>query len=279
VPTVSIITAAFAPSADYLAETVSGVQCQTLPRGWDLEWVVQEDGASPFLADRFSGLDYVRYEPNEAHLGIATTRNLALSRAAGDLIQVLDSDDVLLPGAIASLVPHFDDTDIHWAVGQADDLMPDGSRITWNSALDYGTVPAGIVNEWAEAHGGTWPIHCAGLMLRSLSLRAVGGWVGLPGGEDIAMFTVLSQISNGYNVDRTTWLYRQHPGQTTRLEGSGQLSAACRRWALQRAKAVQLTNMRFGPHGRFGHGQASHAVPVGPAVKAQRPIDAHPSAS
>ncbi len=272
-PTVSVITAAFAPSADHLAETILGVEQQTLPPGWDLEWVVQEDGAKPCLKDRFSTLKYCRYEQNDAHLGIAATRNLALGRALGDLIQVLDADDVLLPGALATLVAHFDDAHIHWAVGQADDLMPDGSRVTWDSALEYGIVPAGAANAWAESHGGNWPIHCAGLMLRSLSLRAIGGWVGLPGDEDIAMFAALSQITDGYNLDRTTWLYRQHPKQATRSGQTRHVSTACRRWALQRAKAVRLANMQFGEQGRFGYGQEGHDVPIGPAIKEQRSID------
>lgn len=109
---------------------------------------------------------------------------LALSRATGDLIQVLDQDDVLLPSALASLIPLFDGTPIHWAVGQADDLMPDGRRIEWESALPYGTIAAGTVNAWAEAHEANWPIHCAGLMLRTTALRAVGGWIGLPADEE-----------------------------------------------------------------------------------------------
>jgi glycosyltransferase involved in cell wall biosynthesis len=277
VPTVSIITAAFAPSADYLAETISGVGQQKLPPGWELEWVVQEDGASACLADRFAGLDYVRYGSNGAHLGITGTRNLALTRASGDLIQVLDSDDVLLPGALASLIPHFSDARIHWAVGQADDLMPDGTRIPWESALPYGTVAAGTVNAWADAHGGNWPIHCAGLMLRGTSLRALGGWAGLPVDEDLGMFAALSEITDGHNFDGITWLYRQHSQQVTRSGEASHLSAMCRRFALQRAKSVQLSHLNFSTAGQFG--QASHDVHVGPAAKGPRSIKAPATSS
>lgn len=270
-PTVSIITAAFAPGAAYLPDTIRSVKHQQMPSGWDLEWVVQEDGDFPSLAHHFTGLDYIRYEPNCAHLGIASTRNLALSRATGDLIQVLDSDDFLLPHALASLVPLFEDEQIHWAVGQADDLMPDETRIPWESALPYGTIPAGIVNTWAEAHGGNWPIHCAGLMMRSSSLRAVGGWVGLPGDEDTAMFAALSEVTDGHNFDGVTWLYRQHPQQTTRSNNTRHLGTDCRRFALQRAKAVRLSGLGF-THGTSGFGHALHEVQVGPAAKEQRPI-------
>jgi hypothetical protein len=171
---------------------------------------------------------------------------LAGKITTGDLIQVMDSDDVLLPGALASLIPQFEDESIHWAVGQADDLMPDGTRIPWQSALPYGTIPAGTVNAWAEAHGGNWPIHGAGLMLRGTSLRALGGWTGLPIDEDLGMFAALPEIGKGHNFDGVTWLYRQHPQQTTRSAAKRNLSETFRRFALQRAKAVHFADLNFG---------------------------------
>jgi glycosyltransferase involved in cell wall biosynthesis len=268
-PVLSIITAAFAPSAAYLGETISSVQEQEVPDGWQVEWIVQEDGAQPSLAHFFDNVPLAKYEANDAQLGIAATRNLALSRSAGDLVQVLDSDDVLLPGALTTLIPLFESHPIHWAVGQADDLMPDGSRVAWDSALSYGVIGPGIVNQWAEDHEGNWPIHCAGLMMRALSLRAIGGWVGLPGDEDVAMFAALSEISEGYNADRVTWLYRQHPQQITRSGATSHLSEACRRLSLQRAKAVRLSGLRFDGVGQFSFGHDVHQVVVGPALKQQ----------
>lgn len=272
-PTISIITAAYAPGAHYVDETIRGVEQQELPQGWDLEWIVQEDGSNPSLAGRFARLDYAKYEANGVHLGIASTRNLALTRATGELLQVLDSDDLLLPGALASLIPLFGASSIHWAVGQADDLMPDGRRIQWESALPYGIVAAGTVNAWAESHDANWPIHCAGLMLRSAAVRAVGGWVGLPSDEDISMFAALSEISDGYNFDGVTWLYRQHPQQVTRTQHTEHLSVACRRFALQRAKAVRVTGLNFGSREQFVVGNGTYNVQVGPAAKVgHRPL-------
>ncbi|WP_433465373.1 glycosyltransferase family 2 protein [Spirillospora sp. CA-128828] len=261
----SIITAAYAPSSEYLAETISGVEQQTLPEGWQLEWIVQEDGEAPCLAEHFKGISYAHYEANDAQLGAASTRNRALTRATGELVQVLDSDDILLPNALASLIPKFEDSTIHWAVGQADDLMPDGSRVPWPSALPYGRIAAGMVNEWAEEHGANWPIHCAGLMLRVTPLRALGGWIDLPFDEDIAMFAALSEMCDGYNFDGVTWLYRQHSGQTTRNKGMHHLGAASRRFALQRAKAVRNIGLKFGEHRDVL--DAGHDVEVGPAAK------------
>ena len=266
-PVLSIITAAFTPNSAYLLETIDSVRTQDLPSGWRVEWIVQEDGNQPSLAHLFEDVPFAKHEANNAHLGIAATRNLALARSAGDLVQVLDSDDVLLPGALAATIPLFYAHQIHWAVGQADDLMPDGSRVEWDSALDYGIVKAGSANRWAEDNGGNWPIHCAGLMMRSLSLRAVGGWVGTATDEDIAMFAALSEVADGYNLGQVTWLYRQHPQQITRSKSTSHLSEACRRLALQRAKAVRLSGLRMDDRAQFSFGHDVHRVDVGPAFK------------
>ncbi|GAA4000939.1 hypothetical protein GCM10022247_21890 [Allokutzneria multivorans] len=268
-PLISIITAVHAPGAAFLSETITSVRRQELPGGWDLEWLVQEDGADPCLESHFADVPFAAYEPNGAQLSIAETRNLALTRARGDLVQVLDSDDVLLPGALSALIPLFDDDRIHWAVGQADDLLPSGERKSFESALPYGMIPAGQVNSWAEAHGGNWPVHCAGLAMRTTSLRALGGWIGLPSDEDIAMFAALSEMSDGYNFDGVTWLYRQHPQQITRAARTRNLGEHCRRMALQRVKAMRLMNVQFGERRATGFGHDTHSVDVGPAAKVQ----------
>ncbi len=156
---------------------------------------------------------------------------------------------------------------MHWAVAQADDLLPDGKRVSWASAIPYGTVKAGAVNRWAESKGGNWPIHCAGLMLRASALRAVGGWVGLPSDEDLGMFAALSEIADGYNVDKVTWLYRQHPGQTTKSGGTGHLSEATRRLALQRALAVRSTGLSFTDPSSWT--EVDYSLDVAPATKKQ----------
>lgn len=270
-PLVTILTAATESSAPYLAQTIEGVQRQTPPPGWELEWVVQEDGKNPSLADRFAELDYVRYQANGAQLGIAATRNFALARASGHLVQVLDSDDVLLPHALATLIPRFALNPIHWSVGQADDLMPDGQRITWKSALPHGLLSAGTVNAWAADHGANWPIHCAGLMMRTTSLRALGGWVGIPSDEDIAMFAALSELTDGYNEPTVTWLYRQHPQQITRTTSWRSRSADGRRIGLQRAAAVQSAGLKLNMVRPSDFDQPIEPAPnVGPPAK-ERP--------
>lgn len=244
-PTVSIITAAYAPSVSFMPETIASVASLKVPDGWDVEWIIQEDGDNPVLSERFADVPGASYAANGRQLGIAGTRNLALERASGGLLRVLDSDDVLLPNAVSALVPHFESLPIHWAVGQADDLMSDGRRVAWDPLIPTGLVKAGAVNEYAIKHGGNWPIHCAGLMLRTDTVRALGGWAGVPSDEDIIMFSALADFCDGYNDPEVTWLYRQHPGQVTRTAVWRQQSAIGRRIALQRIRSVRALHMGF----------------------------------
>lgn len=262
---VSIITAAYAPLSTYFKATIESVRAQELPEGWELEWLVQEDGEHPDLEGVVAGVPGIKYAANNAHTGISATRNLALTRATGDIVQVLDHDDVLLPGALKTLLPRFDDPSIHWVVGQADDLLPDGTRREYESALPFGRVAAGAVNTWAIEHGGNWPIHCAGLLMRTQLVRACGGWGGVPVDDDIVMFSALSEIADGYNDPATTWLYRIHEQQTHKSAQWRERSADGRRIAMQRVQALRATGLAIT--GDPANAQRPHEVEVGPAAK------------
>jgi glycosyltransferase involved in cell wall biosynthesis len=262
---ISIITAAYAPLADYFSETIDSVRAQRLPDGWELEWLIQEDGEVPGLEARVAGIPGIKYAPNKAHTGIAATRNLALTRASGDVVQVLDHDDVLLPGAFEKLLPYFDDTSVNWVVGQADDYLSDGTRRTYESALPFGHVAAGVVNTWAMEHDGNWPIHCAGLLMRTQLVRALGGWGGTPVDDDIIMFSALSECADGYNSPETTWLYRIHDRQTHKSAQWRERSSDGRRIALQRIEAIRSVGLKV--MGDPSSAPPPASVRVGPAAK------------
>jgi hypothetical protein len=94
-------------------------------------------------------------------------------------------------------------------------LRLDGTRDPYlASPLPYGYVAPGVLNQ-VMAETGLCPIHCAGLTMRISTLRAVGGWVGLPVGEDVSMISPIAEIFPGWHDSAVTWLYRRHPGQIT----------------------------------------------------------------
>lgn len=254
---ISIITAAYAPLATYLQETAASVAKLETPRGWSLEWLVQEDGTNPKLASQFATIPHVRYAANDAQAGISATRNAALSRAGGDLVYVLDHDDLLLPSAFLHLGKAFSDNRVGWAVGQADDLLPNGNRRTYESALPFGYIEAGEANSWALDHGANWPIHCAGLLLRADLVRAVGGWAGVPIDDDVIMFAGLSETYGGWNEPAITWLYRVHDRQTSKSEVWREHGSDGRRIAAQRVQSMR----------RIRGTASMHELNIGPAAK------------
>jgi glycosyltransferase involved in cell wall biosynthesis len=206
----------------------------------------------------------VSYAASSRQFGIGITRNIALARATGELVRVLDGDDVMLHGAIADLIPRFEDPSIVWAVAQADDLLSDGSRRPYESAMPYGVIKPGQVNDWAMEHGGNWPIHCAGIMLRTQVLRAFGGWAASPADDEISMYGAISEYADGYNDPAVTWLYRVHDGQTSQTPEWKAMSTDGRLIAIQRIHAIRAE--RIGMQGAV----PPNSDAVTPAVKDEK---------
>lgn len=214
-PLISVVTPVHPGRRDLLAETAASVAAQVLPAGWDLEWLVQEDGGRTDLTEAVSTYPFAAYESHRAQLGPAASRNLALSRARGDFLHVLDSDDLLLPHALATAIAAFSEYPaIHWVIGQADDLLPDGSRKAFPPPIEPGFIPRSSISEFVLA-GEQLPVQTAGLTARTESVRALGGWAAHPISEDTLMFVALAELTDGYFTPEVTWLYRKHEGQIT----------------------------------------------------------------
>ena len=242
-PLISLLTPVLADRAELIVEAGRSVAAQQLPSGWELEWIVQEDGPSPALRDIVAAFPFARYAANGEPLGVAVTRNLALSRAAGELVHVLDSDDLLLPQGLAVHIEAFTQhPDIHWVAGQGDDLLSDGSRRSVQLDLAAGRVERGALTQYFVDHGGV-PIHPAGLTMRTTTVRALGGWAASPRSEDVALLVAVADLAPGYLTPEATWLARQHPGQTTRLPHWQTLFAQADTQISQRITAQRATNL------------------------------------
>jgi glycosyltransferase involved in cell wall biosynthesis len=234
-PLLSVLTAAHGRRAELLAAAGESVAVQQLPAGWELEWVVQEDGVAPELGRVAKQFPFARYEATGEQLGIALTRNIALARVDGELVHVLDSDDLLLPDALAVAIRAFDEhPDVHWVAAQADDLLPDGTRLAFDLQFPTGYTPAGALNAVVDASG-EMPIHCAGVTARTDIVRALGGWVANPRSEDSALMVAVAELTPGYVTPEVTWLHRWHPAQTTGDSA----------WSTLRAESTDMVRQRL----------------------------------
>lgn len=243
---VSVLTAAHGKRAGVLAEAGRSLAKQELPSGWDLEWLVQEDGAAPALSPVVDGFSFGRYAAHGEQLGIAMTRNLALARAGGELLHVLDSDDLLLPGALRLAIEVFErHPELHWVAAQADDLMPDGTWIPYPLGFPVGYTDAGALSGFTIEHGEP-PVSCAGLTLRTSTVRALGGWIANPCSEDVAMLAAVAELTPGYITPQVTWLIRHHDDRTTRTGRWGGLTAQSVQMVRQRIAAIREVGLTIG---------------------------------
>jgi glycosyltransferase involved in cell wall biosynthesis len=244
-PLLSVLTAAHAGRAELLAEAGNSIAAQALPAGWELEWVVQEDGVAPELERVVKQFAFARHAANQEQLGIAMTRNIALSRVDGSLVHVLDSDDLLLPGALAVAIAAFrDHPEVHWVAGQADDLLPDGTRRPFALEWPAGPVAPGAFGAYVRERG-ELPVHCAGLTVRPRIVQAVGGWAANPRSEDSALMVAVAELTPGYITPEVTWLHRWHEAQTT---GDGG-------WRSLRAESVLMVRQRLAALKQFDLGK------------------------
>lgn len=246
-PLLSVITAAHAGRTDLLIEAGESLATQQLPPGWEVEWLLQEDGTDGVLHDVSDRWDFARYDSVDTQLGIAVTRNLALTRARGALVHSLDSDDLLLPHALATAIGAFDEhPQIHWVSGQADDLLQDGTRAPYPPLIGPGLIEPGVVDRHMAEHH-LPPIACPGLTMRTSTVRVLGGWSANPRWEDSMLFAGLSALTPGWVTDTVTWLYRQHDGQTTRGPAWTHLQAELWTMVMQRSRAaLELApNLRY----------------------------------
>ena len=102
-PLVSVITPAY-NTATFVADTIESALAQTLT---DFELVIVDDGSTDDtgrIAEAFARRDPRVRVFHQKNRGISSARNAALAQARGDLVALLDSDDVWFPTYLAEQV-------------------------------------------------------------------------------------------------------------------------------------------------------------------------------
>lgn len=119
-PRVSIITALY-NHEKYVAETIESVLAQTFG---DFEHIIWDDGSSDdglAIARKYAERDSrvrVFTHKGGANRGQENTRNAALEKASGELLCLLDSDDLYYPRKLELLVPCFENPRVGLAYGR-----------------------------------------------------------------------------------------------------------------------------------------------------------------
>ncbi|MBF6468499.1 glycosyltransferase [Nocardia beijingensis] len=215
---ISVVTAAFRPEPEHLAEAYQSLLGQTLPSGWEWEWLVQGDGEDRLnlpggaLADERVRVSYA------PHGGPGTARNLALERSVGTLIRNLDSDDVLTGTTLADSITVLEERpEIGFTTCKALDLMPDGSLVSYDNDPVASYLTRGSIYEMWRMRKFSLPVHPATICIRRDLLFAVGGWMALPYSEDTGMLFTANMFSAGWFIPCVGLHYRKRPGQLSAL--------------------------------------------------------------
>ena len=226
-PLVSVIVP-FLNVAPFLAEAIESVRAQTYAN-WEL--LLCDDGAtdgSSDIARAYAQADpaRIRHVVHEgpAHQGASAARNLGFRHARGELIALLDGDDVWLPGKLAEQVaimqehPEADAlyglTELwhSWTGAPADadrDVTPP-SGVASGTLLGPRALLGGMLRRELLV-----PCTCS-IVVRADTVRRAGGFANeFPGiYDDVAFYSRLSLVGSFLFVGRQWDRYRQHAAST-----------------------------------------------------------------
>lgn len=177
-PRITVVTPSF-NQAPFVEETVRSVLLQGYP---DLEYVVLDGGSTDGSADileRYEPLlDFYRSAPDR---GQSDALNEGMSRATGEVVGWLNSDDVYLPGALGAVGRAFDGPGVDWVAAPCRILSPDGTTRVVSPRVEASlgewlfmtqlSQPASFwrLSLWRNVGGLDTGLHCS--MDRDLFLR------------------------------------------------------------------------------------------------------------
>lgn len=214
---VSVLTPMRRPVGRFLTDVHASLDAQGEV---DWEWVIQVDGG-PSLLRRLPHTirsdPRVSVEANGRWFGQSITRNLALIRVRHPLLQTVDADDVLLPGALAAGAAALRaEPELALAFGRTWELLSDGSHAPAKNPYPPGRVEPGVLARDWERRGGSCSIVVASAMWRTACIRAHGGWPASVAGMDVLLLLAVSASHPARCLDVDAYLYRSHPDQQHR---------------------------------------------------------------
>ncbi|MFL5617304.1 MAG: glycosyltransferase family 2 protein [Gemmatimonadaceae bacterium] len=257
-PVVSVIMP-FLNVARFLEEAIESVRAQTYPR-WEL--LLCDDGAtdgSSDIARRHAALDPARIRhlthPDGRTHGASAARNLGIAQARGEVIALLDGDDVWFPTkleeqlAILAERPDVDAlygvTELWYSWTGAPEDVPRDSRppggIPSNTLLAPRALLAGMLRRELLV-----PCTCS-IVARADAVRRSGGFVDefRQIYTDVAFYSRLSLVASVLYVERCWDRYRRHPASAySEVQRRGEGREARLRWLTWLDRYLDETDAR-----------------------------------
>jgi glycosyltransferase involved in cell wall biosynthesis len=284
-PRVSVIIPAFNACAS-LAETLDSVIAQTY-EAWEV--IVADDGSSDGTADLAANyhprVSCVRSQHN---LGIGGARNLALAQASGELVALLDADDLWRPEYLERQLARHDDAvaagenvgitccdAILLGRGGARERVFTSSPITLTALLRHNTIfVSAIVTRSVIDQLGGFATNCLGTEDYDLWLRILeSGRTVLVVNEPLAFYRIgdTTVSSNAAGMARAMQTTYRRALERGRLDAH-QRAIVHRELRLQRfIEFREQVARRRAQTGRLPLAMVARAAPLGVRVLVERP--------
>lgn len=202
---ISLVTPNF-NGADYIEDTLKSVASQG---AGDIEHIIVDGGSrdgSMAIIERYrAGASAIICEPDRGH---ADAVNKGFARSTGDIMGWINSDDILLPGALAAVERLFRlRPDVEWVTGRASSMDSSG-RIVW----------VGPVRAWSRlrflAGDNKWIQQESTFWRRSLWDRAGGALDGdYKLANDFDLWARFFRFAELHTLGRHLGCFRIRPGQ------------------------------------------------------------------
>jgi glycosyltransferase involved in cell wall biosynthesis len=200
----------------YLVEAIQSIEGQTY-RDWEI--VVVDDGSTDDTRSVLEAFyDSVRYF-HQQNQGVSTARNLAFRESTGEYIFFLDSDDYLLPNALADLSAALD-ANPACDVAYSDGYVVDSEGVRRATLADYSPRP---FVDTLETFVVSNPLGLHGTLFRRLALKGIEGPYDplMVGYEDWDMFMRLKESGATFQFFPVhTACYRFHGGNKSAPKSS-----------------------------------------------------------
>jgi len=256
-PLVSIITPTYNHER-FIGSCIETVLRQTHPN-W--EQIIIDDGSTDHTADMVRSYSDRRikycFQENQGIDALSQTYNRALSLAKGDLIAVLEGDDLWPADKLATLVPKFCDPSLVLAYGAVVDVDVNGRKQSGRRRTHKSrpNLPSSVLSNnpvWSASRfmltaQGPSLIPASTVVLRRSALEEIGGFQSFPGlrTTDYPTYFRLSLKGKFFYENRVMGFQRRHLGSVTitNLE-SGHLNASrCSRAFMQEyGRQLNLTS-------------------------------------
>ncbi len=211
-PKISIVTPSYQQAA-FLRHTLDSILEQQYP---DLELIVIDGGSTDGSVDILRAYEpHLTYWESAPDRGQAHAINKGLARASGAVLTWLNSDDVLLPGALAAVGEVFATyPPIEWLTGQPANLGSDGVLRT--TPLKTGRFRGLIRRGWYHGRALGF-IRQEGTFWRRELWERAGGQLdeALHYALDADLWRRFAQHADLVSLDRPLAAYREHPTQKT----------------------------------------------------------------